>query len=276
MSNETPTSWRFNEASWDMSDVIGWILYRDPKNFGGTLATGDVKRAILYKKAGLVLRELLNVLKSGKLEALRDGKKVPTDEWFLQGPLHHIIEQLLRKSADFRRPDILDRWPLNGAVQLTPELDTSPNVDVRLRIEKLQEAQSAQLDKCLGDDSQEAFASKSAQEFAKLATKTPPRVDEQAAAISAPEASPVPQLPTAPASTEDQIIADTVSAWIPRSGKGGRNRGLSAAILRALEKHTGTSADTLKKRKTLKAKIARAVKNAENLQPDRSPKLGKV
>jgi len=71
---------------------------------------------------------------------------------------------------------------------------------------------------------------------------------------------------TAPAaSTEDQIIADTVSAWTPRSGKSGPHRGLQAEILRSLEKHTGLAVDTLKKRKPLMAKIDLAVKNCRKL-----------
>ena len=162
MSDETPTSWRFNRASWDMSDVIGWLLYRDPKNFGDFFTPGDIRQAILHiRNAGIIFQELINALQSGALKALRNGKEIPSGEWFVQEPLHQSLIRALKSGVLFRRADVLKHWPLSEAAQSAPKTHLQPASEMHL-------------------DEQEASI---------LAPETTPHVDKQ-------EASSTAQIPT--------------------------------------------------------------------------------
>jgi hypothetical protein len=235
MLNETLTSWRFNEALWDMSDVVGWLLYRDPKNFGALLTSGDLRRATWKENAGVIFRELLNALQRGVLKAYRNCKEIPSDEWFAQKQPWEIIAHAMGNGVVFRSADVLRLYPegeivsrksptcVGPAPELIEELmhsNAKPYEELVLDMDwnafdKIHGANARRLDPILVNRqppiasvkmtlSIEVSATEAAQSAIEItpdaldpAPETRTHVDEHEAAISAPEASPAAQIPAA-------------------------------------------------------------------------------
>jgi hypothetical protein len=107
----TPQPWRFLEPYWDVRDVLGWLIDRDPKQFGRIFNRSDLRAATLYnnpaRKDDIPTRTLLHAFQEGRLQAFTDGQKVPVEFWSTKSAAN------VRDDVDtrIRRNDVLALWP---------------------------------------------------------------------------------------------------------------------------------------------------------------------
>jgi len=107
----TPQPWRFLEPYWDVRDVLGWLIDRDPKRFGRIFNHGDLRAATFYKnparKDDNPARTLLHAFQEGRLPSFRDGQRVPIEFWSTES-----INEIRNDAATrMRRQDVLALWP---------------------------------------------------------------------------------------------------------------------------------------------------------------------
>ena len=107
----TPQPWRFLEPYWDVRDVLGWLIDRDPKRFGRIFNPSDLPAATLYidpaRKDDNPTRTLLHAFREGQLQAFRDGQRVPVEFWSTRSAANVLDDVDTR----VRRNDALAIWP---------------------------------------------------------------------------------------------------------------------------------------------------------------------
>ena len=107
----TSQPWRFLEPYWNVRDVLGWLIDRDPKRFARIFNLSDLRAATLYRKPGRKdnnpTRTLLHAFQEGRLQAFRDGQSVPVEFWSTRSAAN------VRDDVDtrVRRNDVLALWP---------------------------------------------------------------------------------------------------------------------------------------------------------------------
>jgi hypothetical protein len=111
-----PAPSRFNDPIWDLRDVIGWVLDRDPAKFGRLYTKENITSALFrlnYTRGTRpehdqqVLTTVVRALQRGDLVAYDGTNPVARDFWTDKTP------QYIRDSTGFlfRREDVLALWP---------------------------------------------------------------------------------------------------------------------------------------------------------------------
>jgi hypothetical protein len=112
----SPTPHRFDWPSWELGDVFGWILDREPEQFGRIFTEEDLRSAsyiaVLYRCAKgepSARTVLLHALQRGELIARdRNGTRVDPDFWL---PKSEADLPRLGRAFLFRREEVLRLWP---------------------------------------------------------------------------------------------------------------------------------------------------------------------
>lgn len=126
-ASSSATPHRFEHPLWEVGDILGWLMDRDPGNFGRFLTQDDFRseyyvRVILKSgETSLSLnprQELLHALQRGQLAAYRDGRRLDKIEWFsknetdiLNGIRGFVVE----------RDEVLKIWPFINADAIAGE-----------------------------------------------------------------------------------------------------------------------------------------------------------
>jgi hypothetical protein len=107
----TPQPWRFLEPYWEVRDVLGWLIDRDPKRFGRIVTRNDLGAATRYKnpvrKNDNPSQTLLHAFQEGRLLGFRGGQSVPIEFWSAKSTafIRNDVETRVR------RHDVLALWP---------------------------------------------------------------------------------------------------------------------------------------------------------------------
>jgi len=125
---------RFADPVWDLRDVIGWVLDRDPATFGRLMNEIDVERAVRLAK--LYTRwprpecdpnaqtTLLHALQRGDLVAHDGDTTLPREYWGSRTT--RDFRRLLRLAVWFWRDDVLRLWPEAGGPAPPPTPPSTP------------------------------------------------------------------------------------------------------------------------------------------------------
>jgi hypothetical protein len=116
---ESPPSGRFNHPVWDLRDVIGWVLDRDPAQFGRIHSSEDARSAVrivvFYKRWPRKARDpnplmtILHALQRGELVAHQAKSALPREHW---GEMTgRGLCAAIRDGLWFWRDDVLALWP---------------------------------------------------------------------------------------------------------------------------------------------------------------------
>ncbi len=119
----SPTPHRFDHPVWDLRDVIGWVLDRDPAQFGRIHSTEDAKSAInvaLFYTSHLrperdpnALTTLLHELQLGRLIVHEGKAALPREHW---GALTELdLRSAISRGLWFWSEDVLRLWPVEAA-----------------------------------------------------------------------------------------------------------------------------------------------------------------
>jgi hypothetical protein len=126
----SPTPHRYQNPAWELGDVFGWVLDRDPEKFGRIFSLHDWQSA-LYRvhisSAAAVdppaRTVLLHALQRGVLVARdRDGNRIDPDYWLSKT---EADLPALSRAFLFRREEVLKVWPAEPA-PASPEEQRAP------------------------------------------------------------------------------------------------------------------------------------------------------
>ena len=128
----TPASRRFDDPVWDLRDVIGWVLDRDPAKFGRLMSVEDVRSAESIARRYTsqprperdpnATRTVLHALQRGELPA-HDGDTVLLREYW-GGRAERDLRDAIGRGLWFWRENVLSLWPY-GSHLPAPEMATS-------------------------------------------------------------------------------------------------------------------------------------------------------
>jgi hypothetical protein len=122
----SPTPHRFEQPVWELGDLIGWVLDRDPAQFGRTFTAEDCRSALfiahLYKRQSVVDRNadrtILHTLQAGRLVVRdRNGQLVGRDAWMPRNEIY--LRQACREYLLYRE----------DCLQLSPEHSQNQSED---------------------------------------------------------------------------------------------------------------------------------------------------
>jgi hypothetical protein len=117
---EPPSAGRFNHPVWDLRDVIGWVLDRDPAQFGRIHSVEDARSAVnialFYKSRPRNERDpnspttILHALQRSELVAHQAKSALPREHW--GGITERSLCFAIRDGVWFWREDVLALWPV--------------------------------------------------------------------------------------------------------------------------------------------------------------------
>jgi hypothetical protein len=120
---EPPSAGRFNHPVWDLRDVIGWVLDRDPAKFGRIHSVEDARSAVhialFYnswprnERDPNALTTILHALQRGELVAHQAKSALPREHW--GGITERGLRFAIRDGLWFWREDVLTLWPVEAA-----------------------------------------------------------------------------------------------------------------------------------------------------------------
>jgi hypothetical protein len=122
-TGEPPSPGRFNHPVWDLRDVIGWVLDRDPAQFGRIHSVEDARSAVhiasFYKSRPRSERDpnalttTLHALQRGELVAHQAKSALRPEHW--GGITESGLRFAIQDGLWFWREDVLSLWPVETA-----------------------------------------------------------------------------------------------------------------------------------------------------------------
>jgi hypothetical protein len=119
----TPTPHRFDHPVWDLRDVIGWVLDRDPAKFGRIHTMKDAQAAVdcalFYpsqprtERDPRALTTILHAMQAGQLVAHKGDTGLPREHWGAQTEIG--LRSAISRGLWFWREDVLRLWPVEAA-----------------------------------------------------------------------------------------------------------------------------------------------------------------